>query len=71
MMGPEFAKAATSLEPNYRLAKLDTEKAQKTAAQYAIRSIPMLMMFKDGKMIAQQPGAMQASQIEAWVKANS
>ncbi len=71
MMGPEFAKAASALEPTYRLAKLDTEKAQKTAAKYAIRSIPMLMIFKDGKVVAQQPGAMQASQIEAWVKANS
>ena len=71
MMGPEFAKAASALEPAYRLAKLDTEKAQKTAAQYAIRSIPMLMIFKDGKMVAQQPGAMQSGQIEAWVQANS
>lgn len=70
-MGPEFAKAAHKLEPAYRLAKLDTEKAQLTASKYAIRSIPMLMMFKDGKMIAQQPGAMPTSQIETWVKANS
>ncbi len=71
MMGPQFAKAAATLEPDYRLAKLDTEAAQKVAARYAIRSIPMLMIFKDGKMVAQQPGAMQSGQIEAWVRANS
>lgn len=71
MMGPEFAKAAKTLEPDFRLAKLDTEAARATAAQYAIQSIPMLMMFRDGKVIASQPGAMPAGQIEAWVRQNS
>ena len=71
MMGPEFAKAATALEPDFRLAKLNTETAQNIAAQYAIQSIPMLMIFKNGKVIAQQPGAMQAGQIENWVRSNS
>ncbi len=71
MMGPEFAKAAGSLEPDFRLAKLNTETAQNIAAQYAIQSIPMLMIFKNGKVIARQPGAMQASQIENWVRSNS
>ncbi len=71
MMGPEFAKAASALEPEYRMAKLDTEAAQNVAAQYGIQSIPMLMIFKNGKVVAQQPGAMPANQIEAWVRANS
>ena len=71
MMGPEFAKAAKNLEPDFRLAKLNTETAQNIAAQYSIQSIPMLMIFKNGKVIAQQPGAMAASQIEAWVRGNS
>ncbi|HHB83215.1 MAG TPA: thioredoxin TrxC [Devosia sp.] len=71
MMGPEFAKAATALEPDFRMAKLNTEAAQNIAAQYAIQSIPMLMIFKNGKVIAQQPGAMQAGQIENWVRSNS
>jgi len=68
MMGPEFEKTAASLEPDYRLAKLDTEEAQNIAAQYRIQSIPTLMVFKNGKVVAQQPGAMSASQIEQWVR---
>ena len=71
MMGPEFAKAATSLEPDYRMAKLDTEAARDIAAKYNIQSIPMLMIFKNGKVKAQQPGAMPAAQIEQWVRSNS
>ena len=70
MMAPEFAKAAARLEPQVRMAKLNTETAQATAAQYGIRSIPTLMIFKDGKVAAQQPGAMPAAQIEQWVRAH-
>ena len=71
MMGPEFAKAAKTLEPDVRMAKLDTEAAQNIAAQYNIRSIPMLKIFKNGKVIAEQAGAMPADQIAQWVKSNT
>ncbi len=70
MMGPEFAKATTTLEPDVRMAKLDTEVAQNVATQYNIRSIPMLKIFKDGKVIAEQAGAMPADQIAQWVRSN-
>ena len=68
MMAPAFEKAAVSLEPNIRLAKLDTESEQQIAAQFDIRSIPTMILFKDGKEIARQSGAMMAAQIEQWVK---
>ena len=66
MMGPQFADAATRL-PRVRFAKVDTEAATQTAAQFAIRSIPTLVLFKGGKEVARQSGAMQASQITAWI----
>ena len=68
MMAPEFESAAARLEPHIRLAKINTEQARNTSAQYGIRSIPTLMLFKDGKIAAQQAGAMSASQIEKWVR---
>ena len=71
MMGPEFARAAGQLEPDVRMAKVDTEAARKTAQQYSIRSIPMLMIFKDGKVVARQAGAMPAQQIIQWVRQNT
>ncbi len=70
MMAPEFARAAAQMEPRVRFAKLDTEANPMTANQFRIQSIPNLMIFKDGKPIAQQAGAMQASQLMQWIKAS-
>lgn len=68
MMAPAFAQAAQQLEPYIRLAKLDTESNQQMAAQYGIRSIPTLAVFKGGKEIARQAGAMNAQQLVQWAK---
>ena len=68
MMAPAFEKAAIALEPEVRLAKLNTEEEQQIGAQFDIRSIPTLVLFKDGKEIARQSGAMMGGQIEQWVK---
>ena len=68
MMAPAFEKAAIALEPDVRLAKLNTEEEQQIGAQFDIRSIPTLVLFKDGKEIARQSGAMMGGQIEHWVK---
>ena len=68
MMAPAFAQAAAQLEPNVILAKLNTEQAQQTAAQFGIRSIPSLLMFKNGREVARQAGAMSAPQIIQWVQ---
>ncbi|MGA9572852.1 MAG: thioredoxin TrxC [Lysobacterales bacterium] len=68
MMAPAYEKAAVALEPDVRLAKLNTEDEQQVAAQFDIRSIPTLVLFKDGKEIARQSGAMMGGQIEQWVR---
>ena len=68
MMAPMFAQAATELEPQVRLLKVDTEKNQNLAAQFEIRSIPTIAIFKGGKEVARQAGAMQAQQLIQWVK---
>ena len=68
MMAPAFEKAAVALEPNVRLAKLNTEDEQQIGGQFDIRSIPTMVLFKDGKEIARQSGAMMGGQIEQWVE---
>ena len=68
MMAPSFEKAAAALEPNVRLGKLNTEDEQQIGAKYDIRSIPTLVLFKDGREVARQSGAMMGGQIEQWVK---
>lgn len=67
MMAPHFELSAARLEPGVRLLKVDTEKLQQTAAKFGIRSIPTLMLFKDGREIARQPGAMDSGGIARWV----
>ena len=68
MMAPMFAQAAIELEPQVRLLKVDTEKNQNLAAQFDIRSIPTIAIFKGGKEVARQAGAMQAPQLIQWVR---
>lgn len=69
MMAPAFAQAASLLEPQVRLAKLNTEEHQGIAARFGIRSIPTMILFKGGREIARQSGAMDAGSIVRWVRA--
>ncbi len=71
MMAPAFEQAAATLEPEVRLAKLNTEEAQATAARFGIRSIPTLALFRNGREVARQAGAMSAGDIVRWVRANA
>jgi thioredoxin 2 len=68
MMAPAYAKAAEVMEPEVRLAKLDTEAAPDIAARFNIRSIPTMIVFKNGKEVARQAGAMPAPQITDWIR---
>jgi thioredoxin 2 len=70
MMAPAFEQAAGQLEPRVRLAKLNTEEAQVIAGEYSIRSIPTLVLFRNGREVARQPGAMGAADIVRWVQAH-
>ena len=69
MMAPQFVQAAAMLEPGLRLAKLDTEAEPALGARYQIRSIPTLALFKGGREVARQAGAMGAQDILRWVQA--
>ena len=71
MMAPAFAQAAQQLEPHMRVVKLDTEQAQNLAAQFNIRSIPTLALFKGGREVARQAGAMDANNIVAWARSKA
>ncbi len=68
MMGPHFRNVTAQMEPKLRFAKLNTEQAQRTAAQYNIRSIPTVAIFKNGREIARQAGAMDARALTNWIQ---
>lgn len=68
MMAPEFETAARALEPGIRLLKVSTEEAPAIAQELQIRSIPTLALFRDGREVARQAGAMPAGQIVTWAR---
>ncbi|TCP15857.1 thioredoxin TrxC [Simplicispira metamorpha] len=68
-MAPAFAQAAQQLEPQVRLAKLDTEAHPQVAAPHHIRSIPTMVLFKGGSEVARISGALGAADIVRWVRA--
>ena len=70
VMAPHFAEAAGELEPRTRLAKVNTEAEPSLASRFNIRSIPTLAVFKSGREITRQSGAMGKSDLVRWVRAH-
>ena len=70
-MAPAYEQAAAQLEPQVRLVKVDTEAVPGLGARFNIRSIPTLALFKDGREIARQSGAMSAADIVRWVRSKA
>lgn len=69
-MAPQYEQAAKSLEPQFRLAKVNTEAEQSLGAHFGIRSIPTLKLFHKGREVASQAGAMDAAAIARWAKSS-
>ncbi len=63
MFGPIFEKASES-HPEVTFAKVDTEAEQQLAGMAGISSIPTLMIFRDGVLLFNQPGALPAPALE-------
>ena len=69
-MAPAYEQAAASLEPHVRVVKVNTEAVPSLGARFNIRSIPTLALFKNGREVARQAGAMGASDIVRWTQSN-
>ena len=66
-MAPQFEQAA-SLRPQYRFAKVDVDAEPALAARYGVRSIPTLIMFKNGEPTAIQVGAVPKNRLSDWIR---
>jgi thioredoxin 2 len=66
-MAPVFEATAAEMEPRMRFAKVDTDAEQDLAARYRIQSIPTLILFKGGREVARQSGAMGAGDLKRWI----
>ena len=63
MIAPIVEELSSEYEGKVKVCKLDVDTAQKTAAEFGIRSIPTLLIFKEGKVADQLIGAVPKQQI--------
>ncbi len=67
-MAPAYEQAARALEPQVRFLKVNTDQEQALAGRMNIRGIPTLAIFRGGREVARQSGAMDARSLSAWVR---
>lgn len=64
---PVFKQAAQQFEPRARFVKINTESEQQLGAQFGIRSIPTLAIFKNGQEVTRMSGAMDLGNFSQWL----
>ncbi|HEX5340515.1 MAG TPA: thioredoxin TrxA [Gammaproteobacteria bacterium] len=70
MIAPILDEIAADYQGKLRIAKVNVDENQQITQKYGIRSIPTLILFKDGNVQAQKVGAMSKSQLAAFVETN-
>ena len=70
MMAPFFEQAAAELEPSARLAKVNTDENPGLGQRYGISSIPTTVVFKGGREVVRQPGAMNLPQLMQLIRSH-
>ena len=70
MIAPILDELAAEFGDKIKVAKINIDENQNTPAQFGVRSIPTLLLFKEGKAIATQVGALPKNQLTAFVNNN-
>jgi thioredoxin 2 len=67
MMAPVIDRVAAQRASTLRVAKVNTDEQQGLAARFGIRSIPTLILFRNGRELARQAGAVDATSLAHWL----
>ena len=67
MMAPVLDRAAHERASTLQVAKVNTDEQQELAGRFGIRSIPTLILFRDGREIARQSGALDGGTLTRWL----
>jgi len=70
MIAPILDEITGDYQGKLKIAKVNVDENPQVTQKYGIRSIPTLMMFKDGNVQAQKVGAMSKSQLAAFIETN-
>jgi thioredoxin 1 len=70
MIAPALEELADEFKGKLTVAKVNIDENPMTPSKYAVRGIPTLILFKDGRPAAQQVGAVPKSRLKEWVQGN-
>ncbi len=70
MIAPALEEIGAEFKDQLTVAKVDIDHNPMTPNTYAVRGVPTMMLFKDGKVIATKVGALPKSQLKDWVRAS-
>ena len=68
MIGPALEEISNEMAGKVKIAKVNVDENPQIASQFGIRSIPALMLFKDGKLAAQKVGAAPKGDLARWIQ---
>jgi thioredoxin 1 len=68
MIGPALEEIAAEMQGKVKIAKVNVDENPNIASQFGIRSIPTLMLFKDGKLAGQKVGAAPKGDLSKWIQ---
>tara|TARA_B110000285_G_scaffold189511_1_gene216225 strand:+ start:151 stop:471 length:321 start_codon:yes stop_codon:yes gene_type:complete len=66
-IGPSLEEMSVEMKDKLKIVKINVDENPATSQNYSIRSIPALMIFKNGKKISEKMGALPKSALQAWV----
>lgn len=69
-LGPVFDAVASEMAATHKLVKLDVDASREIAVELGVVSVPTLIFFKDGKVVAKETGSMDESGLKAKIKAH-
>lgn len=67
MIAPSLEEISTEMGDKVKIAKVNMDENPDLAAKYGIRSIPTLLMFKEGEPVAIQVGAAPKNKLSDWI----
>jgi thioredoxin 1 len=70
MIGPVLEELGRDMEGKVTIGKVNVDENPASAGNYGVRSIPTLMLFKDGKPVSTKVGALPKQALQAWVQEN-
>ena len=68
MIGPSLEEISEELSGKVRIAKMDIMESTVVPGEIGVQSIPLMVLFKDGKQVAQKLGAAPKSQLKTWLE---